>query len=61
VLTAKADEVLRRLRTIHQTEIRDTAPRLIEPLSDLRENGPRQPLEQANVKDTFPCEGRQQG
>lgn len=34
-LTAKANDVLRRLSTIRLTEIRDMAPGLIEVLSDL--------------------------
>ena len=39
-LTAQADDVLRRLSTIHLTEIRDLAPRLIELLSNLQSEGP---------------------
>lgn len=36
-LTAHAEEILKRLSTIHMTEIRDMAPRLIALLSDLRD------------------------
>lgn len=38
-LTARANDLLKRLSAIHLTEIRDMAPRLIELLSDLQKAG----------------------
>ncbi|MBW9056241.1 MarR family winged helix-turn-helix transcriptional regulator [Rhizobium mesosinicum] len=38
-LTAKADDVLRRLTAIHLTEIREMAPKLIDMLQNLQAGG----------------------
>ena len=39
-LTTRAEDILKRLSTIHLTEIRDMAPRLIALLSDLQNEDP---------------------